>query len=169
MTPEEKKENYRLVEELLPQQNFQNAVIFGIAATLAGAIIWALVAAAAGYVVSFVPVALGAFVGSAIRVFGKGLAWKFVVLAAALTIVGCIMGNVMAVILIEWISYNIPISEILRGITAESLIGFLIVEYQLIDAVAWVVAISVAASTAKRKLSREQSAAMYMFRNQPKQ
>src|SRR6266516_4832840 len=86
--------NQRLKEE----QNFGLAVIAGGFTALLSSILWAVFVVVPGYKTGVAAILVGLAVGFAIRKFGKGIEERFRILAAFCAVLGCLLGNVFAVI-----------------------------------------------------------------------
>jgi hypothetical protein len=68
----------------------------GLVATLLGAALWMGITVATGLHIGYVAIAIGAMVGYAVRVVGKGSTPVFGVSGAVLTLVGCLLGQMAA-------------------------------------------------------------------------
>jgi hypothetical protein len=86
-----------LRSRLLSEQNLAAAVIGGAIASLVGAAAWAGVTVATGYQIGFMAIAIGFFVGFAVRLLGKRIDPTFGVIGAVLSLLGCALGNLLAV------------------------------------------------------------------------
>ena len=167
MTPEEKQAAYKLAESLLAEENFNAGLIGGIVATVLGAGVYAAITVAAGYSVSFMAIALGAFVGLAVQYLGRGIGSRFVVVASVLSVIGCLLGNLIAAILLEARAYGASPVDIASSMSVESVIEFFKGDLQFVDLLFWIGAIGAAAYFAKRPLTREEGLAIYTYDNRP--
>ncbi len=86
-----------LRERLRSDQSLFQAILTGTLAALAGAALWALITVFTGFQIGFMAIAVGALVGFAIRLFGKGVDSVFGIVGAILALIGCLIGNLMAV------------------------------------------------------------------------
>ncbi len=84
------------IAQLRGQQNFALAVPAGIAAAIAGAVLWAVVVYVSGYALGLMAIAVGALVGYAVRVTGKGVDQKFGILGAVCAALGWALGTAFA-------------------------------------------------------------------------
>lgn len=82
---------------LISQQNLPLGAGAGLVASLVGAAAWAAVTVTTGYQLGIVAIGIGFLVGYAIRVAGRGLRPVFGVVGAALALLGCALGNLVAV------------------------------------------------------------------------
>lgn len=85
------------LEQLRSQQNLVAGVLAGLVASLAGAGVWAVVTVVTGYQIGWMAVGVGFVVGVAIRTAGKGIDGVFGIVGAGLALLGCAVGNLLAV------------------------------------------------------------------------
>ena len=90
------------VSELQSQQSLLGGIGGGFISAIVGAVIWAAVTVATGYQIGWMAVGVGFLVGLAVRKYGKGLTPMYGVIGAALSLFGCLLGNVLT--LGGWIS-----------------------------------------------------------------
>ena len=167
MTPEQKEKNCKLAEQLLSEQSFRKAFFSGLLVTIAITALWVAMAATAGAVMGYMAIALGAGVGYMVQLVGKGMQARYVVLAVLLTLAGCVAGNILAPIFIESIDHQLPVMEILGGITVRAIVDFIFADLWLIDLAFWIVAISAAGYIARRRLTRQEQLAMFTWVHSP--
>ena len=72
------------------------ALIGGLAASLLGAVLWAVVTVAAKFQIGFMAVGMGVLVGFTFRYLGQGGTLSFGVLGAAVSLFGCLLGNLFS-------------------------------------------------------------------------
>ena len=72
-------------------------MLAGLAAAALGAGIWAAVTVVSGYQIGWMAVGIGFLVGYAVRAVGKGIDPVFSIAGAALSLLGCAIGNLLAV------------------------------------------------------------------------
>ncbi len=98
-TPEEPVINEQqaamLMQTLAEEQNLLMGVISGLLAALLGAGIWAGVSVATEYQIGWMAVGIGFLVGLAMRYGGKGITPVFGTVSAALSLFGCLVGNIL--------------------------------------------------------------------------
>jgi len=76
--------------------NLAFALGAGVIAALLGAALWMGITVATGLHIGYVALAVGAMVGFAVRVAGKGDTLVFGIIGAVLTLIGCLLGQVAA-------------------------------------------------------------------------
>lgn len=86
-----------LRQRLESEQNLPLALAAGAAASLAGAAVWAGVTVVTGYQIGFMAIGIGFLVGFAVRSLGKGITNTFGVVGAFWSLLGCALGNLLAV------------------------------------------------------------------------
>jgi len=98
-----------LLQELKENQNLLFGIIGGIAAVAVGATIWAVIKAVTNYYTGmldlWMAVVVGFLVGFAVRIFGKGIDRSFGIVGAALSLLGCLFGNFLA-LFVFWIGFQ---------------------------------------------------------------
>ena len=165
MTPEEKQTNVELAQQLLEEQNFVPGVIAGVVAAILGGGIYAVIAVATGYAVGLMAIGIGAFVGFAVQFLGRGVESRFVVIAAVLSIVGCILGNIFSVILLFARGSGESPLDIFSDMGLGDLINIALESFQPIDLLYWALAAYAAYWFAKRRLTKEEELAIYTYEN----
>ena len=83
------------IEQLDDQPNLLMGLIGGVVAMLVGAIVWGAVTYFTEYQIGWLAIGIGFLVGVAIRFFGKGKSITFGILGAVLSLIGCVLGNLL--------------------------------------------------------------------------
>lgn len=160
MDDEEKRRNYELAEKLISEQNFSAAVIAGGVATLLAAAVHGLIVARWPVSYGFAATGIGIVIGLSIGIAGRGIAARFAVLAAAYTIIGCVVGNLFrAAIELAPASATSPI-DVLQNTSVPALIERSSYYIFSIALIYWFVAVVAAVFLARRALSRTQRLAL---------
>lgn len=161
-----KQDNLALAKKLLSEQNFSAAAVAGAAAAAIAAVIYALVVARFSYAHGFAAAGVGVVVGISTQFLGRGIEARFGALAAAYTVLGCLLGNWFASILSIAARYGVSPIEVFRGEYLSELAGWSIRDISLGDLIYWFVAVFCAVFLAKRPLSRAERLAIGLFRTQ---
>jgi hypothetical protein len=103
--------------ELRRSQSLVAGSFAGVLAALAGAAIWAIITAVSGYQIGYMAIGVGLLVGVAIRAAGKGIDKQFGYLGAALSLVGCLAGNLLAMCIMAAHQLETPLMEILGSLS----------------------------------------------------
>jgi|GEM_PF-712059 len=91
-------DQYQVLERIKQQQSFSMAVFGGLLAAACSAIVWAVVTVIIEYQIGWMAIGLGLCVGLSVRFFGRGLGRHYAYLGAALSLLGCVAGNVLSLI-----------------------------------------------------------------------
>ncbi|HET9914749.1 MAG TPA: hypothetical protein VFQ13_22855, partial [Anaerolineales bacterium] len=83
------------IEQLDDQPNLLMGLIGGAVAMLVGAIVWGAVTYFTEYQIGWLAIGIGFLVGVAIRFFGKGKSMIFGLSGAVLSLIGCVLGNLL--------------------------------------------------------------------------
>jgi len=105
------------VERLKSRQSLGKAVVAGGLAAAAGAALWAVLTVLTGYQIGFMAVGVGFLVGFAVRTAGRGVTPSFQIVGAAFALVGCLLGNLFAVVGMISKIQEIPLGELLSELT----------------------------------------------------
>lgn len=102
-----------LKQRLESEQNLLLGVIAGTVACLVGAGVWAGVTVATGYQIGFMAIGIGFLVGLAVRALGRGITNVFGIVSAALSLLGCALGNLLAVSAIVAAQEDMPFMSVI--------------------------------------------------------
>ncbi len=108
-------------------------------------------------------VVLGILLGYAIRVAGRGLDWRFPALAAAMTLVGALIGNIVVAASVTADEFGIGTLQVLQSVTSMTWPVFIDERLNIADAFFAVVAAGFAAFYANRRLTRSQYYALRLW------
>jgi len=108
------------LEKLRMEQNLPVGAIAGSIAALAGAAVWALFTALTNYQIGLMAIGVGFLVGYAVRTFGKGIETIFGIMGAALSLLGCILGNFGSVLIALSMDQSIPFDMLLKSLTFDT-------------------------------------------------
>ncbi len=89
-----------LVQELKDKQNLPLGFTGGLVMAGVAAIIWAVVTALADFQIGWMAVGVGFVVGLAVRQFGQGIDKVFGFTGGALSLLGCLAGNLLTVAIV---------------------------------------------------------------------
>jgi len=85
------------LDSLRSEQNLLVGSLAGLAASMLGAGIWAAVTALTEYQIGWMAIGIGVLVGFSIRLAGKGIDQTFGIAGAALSLIGCVVGNILTI------------------------------------------------------------------------
>ncbi|MCI0553792.1 MAG: hypothetical protein L0287_22820 [Anaerolineae bacterium] len=83
------------IEQLDTDANLIMGLIGGAIAMLVSAIIWGIITYVTEYQIGYMAIGVGFLVGIAVRYFGKGHSMIFGLSSAALSLLGCALGNLL--------------------------------------------------------------------------
>ncbi len=110
------------IEELRSHQNLIGGTIAGFLASCVGAALWAVVTIATGMQIGWFAIGIGFLVGYALRTFGKGLEPVFGFIGGALSLLGCLVGNLLAMIGLIAGDNGLPFLEVLTAMDADKIV-----------------------------------------------
>lgn len=109
----------QILSYLKAQQNFSLAVLAGLAAAAVGAVGWAVITFVTEMEIGFAAVAVGALVGYAIRITGKGVEQKFGVLGAICAGLGWGLGTALSDVAFAAKAVDRPFLDVLANLGAD--------------------------------------------------
>ena len=80
---------------LVREQSVSNAIYAGLIVVIVFSILWAMASTLLSRIFPWMTMILGVLVGLAVRRAGRGLDWRFPVLAAVITVLGALVSNVV--------------------------------------------------------------------------
>lgn len=123
----------RAMDELRTDQNLIGGTTAGFVGAVVGAAAWAGVTIASGIQIGWMAVGIGFLVGYAVRTVGKGVDPIFGYVGAALSLLGCFAGNLMALIGIYAQWKGVPILDFAAQQDVASLTKMLVDSFSPID------------------------------------
>ncbi|MFQ5500193.1 MAG: hypothetical protein ACE5FH_11035 [Candidatus Zixiibacteriota bacterium] len=121
------------MQQVKDNQNLSLGVLVGAAAAVVGAAVWALVTAVTGWQIGFMAIGIGFLVGYAVRMSGKGVDSSFGIAGAILSLLGCILGNYLAVCISIAEQESIELLELLGQIDLTLAIDLMIDTFSPMD------------------------------------
>lgn len=116
-----------LTQGLQAEQNLVLGTVAGLASALVGAGVWAGVTIATGYQIGFMAIGVGFVVGFAVRVAGNGVSTPFGVIGAVFALLGCALGNLLAVTAMvadgEGVSFLSALGQLDPGLVRELMVA----------------------------------------------
>ena len=106
------------VAELLAQQSLRDAVVAGIIVIILFSILWAMLSTLVNRIFPWMTIILGVVIGLVVRRAGRGLDWRFPAVAAGLTLVGAVAGNVVVAAAFTADELGTSTFTILRAVTS---------------------------------------------------
>ncbi|MCP4301838.1 MAG: hypothetical protein GY783_14730 [Gammaproteobacteria bacterium] len=153
-------------ERLVRAQSLPNALFAGLVALVIFCILWVSLTALLNRVLPWMTVLLGAMLGFAVRRAGRGVDWRFPVLAAAMALLGALLANVVVAASYTAEIFDTGTLQILRAVTSMTWPVFFDEVLTAADAFYAVLAAGLAAFLANRHLTRSQYYALRLWRGE---
>jgi hypothetical protein len=164
MKPDEKQRLCDLAEELLQQQNFVAAVIAGAVAMILAAAIYGIAKSLWEGIYPFYSIfaaGIGLAVGYAMQFLGRGIQARFAVVAAIYAFIGCVLGNMLAVVMRMARATAVSPLDIVMNVTRSEWREWMFSDMHVADLMFWLIGIGAAAYFSRRPLTREEGLALY--------
>lgn len=130
-----------VLQQLKAEQNLTLGIVGGVAGALAGAILWALITAVTNFQIGWMAVGVGFLVGIAVRTLGKGIDKIFGFAGAALALLGCLAGNILAVCAILAKQSDVSVLDVVFSLDFEMIKEMMIVTFSPMDLLFYGIAI----------------------------
>lgn len=152
-------------ERLVRAQSLRNAVVAGLIAILVFSVLWILLTSLLNRVFPWMTVVLGAMIGFAVQRAGRGVDWRFPTLAAVLAVLGALVSNIIVAASYTAETFGTGTLHVLRSVTSMTWPVFFDEVWTIADGFYAVLAASVAAFLANRRLTRTQYYALRLWRS----
>ncbi len=152
-------------QRLVDAQSVHNAIVVGLLGIVVFSVLWVLVTAIFEQRFPWFTLVLGFLLGNAIRMTGRGIDWRFPVIAAVFTLLGSLVANIVVAASVTAEGFDTSTLQILRSVTTMTWPVFFDEVLDFADAFFAVVAASFAAFYATRRLSRKQYHALRLWRD----
>jgi hypothetical protein len=146
----------KLGARIVRAQSLRGAIAAALLAIIAFSVVWAMLSTALDRVFPWMTVVQGLIIGLAVRRAGRGLDWRFPVLAAVAAIVGALVGNVIVAASFTAAEFDTGTLAVLRAATNFTWPVFFDEVITAADAIYALAAAGVAAYFANRRLTRDQ-------------
>lgn len=153
-------------ERLVLAQSMRNALIAGLIAIIVFCVIWTTLSSFLNRVFPWMTVLLGVMLGFAVRQAGRGVDWRFPLLAAVMALFGALLGNVVVAASYTAETFDTGTLQILRAVTGMTWPVFFDEVLTAADGFYAVLAAGLAAFLANRRLTRSQYYALRLWRGQ---
>lgn len=148
---------------LVRAQSLRAAVMAGLIAFILFCIGWVALSAAVDRVFPWMTVVYGVVLGLVIRYTGRGVDWRFPLLAAGLAVAGSILGNIVLAASTTAADFGTDTLNILQAITSMTLPLFFDEVWSVADGFFTAVAAGFAAFLAPRRLTRRERFALRLW------
>lgn len=151
-------------ERLVRAQSLRNALVAGLITIVIFCVFWVVVSSLFNRVFPWMTVLLGAMLGFSIRQAGRGVDWRFPVLAAALTLSGALLANIVVAASYTAEIFDTGTLQVLRSVTSMTWPVFFDEVLTVADAFYAALAAGLAAFLSNRQLTRSQYYALRLLR-----
>lgn len=141
-------------EQLIAAQSFRDAVIAGLIVIILFSVLWAMLSTLVNRIFPWMTVVLGLLIGLVLRRAGRGLDWRFPVLAVVLALAGALVSNVVVAAAFTASELDTSTLTILRAVTSMTWPVFFDEVISAADVVYALFGAATAAFYANRRLSR---------------
>ncbi len=148
----------QVLYEFEENQNLSLGMLSGTIAAGIGAAVWAVTTVKSGYQFGFMAVAVGGFVASAVRIFGKGITYIFGVVDAILSLLGCLAGNLFSSCAFISIQNEIPFFDILTRLNPQIIFEIMKETFSGMDLLFYGISICIGYQYSFRKLTEDELA-----------
>ena len=152
--------------KLVRAQSLRNAVMASLIVFVLFCLAWLTLTAATGRVFPWLTVLLGWLTGIAVRRVGRGVDWRFPLLAGIATLLGCVGSNVVLAASTTATEFGTGTLDILRAVTTLTWPVFFDEVWNIGDTFYAVFSAGLAAVLAPRKLTRSEFFALSLWRRQ---
>ena len=151
-------------ERLVRVQSLTSALVASLIAIVIFCFLWISLTSLANRVFPWMTVVLGAMLGFTVQRAGRGVDWRFPVLAAVLTLAGALLANIIVAAAYTAETFGTGTLEILKSVTSMTWPVFFDEVLTAADAFYAVLAAGLAAFYANRRLTRTQYYALRLWR-----
>jgi len=147
------------IELMIPdrqvKQGLSVALVGGVTAALAGALVWALITMATGYHAGWMAIGVGLLVGGAVRTMGRGDEKSFGYVGAGVSILGCLLGNLLSVCALVASQESLSPLGVLTYICSKPAMipGAAVATFQFLDLLFWGVGVYAAYRLSFRQIA----------------
>ncbi len=131
----------QLAAELRAKQSFPTALVGGLIAAVAGGLIWALITVATGYQTGWMAIGVGLLVGGTVRGLGRGLDRSFGCLGAAMSLLGCLLGNYLSICMVVASQEGLSPLTVVRHINPAMIPSMLTAAFHPMDLLFYAIAV----------------------------
>ena len=153
-------------QRLVREQSLRGAIASSLLIIVVFSALWAGLSVLTNRVLPWMTIILGPLLGLAVRRTGRGLDWRFPVIAAVITIVGALVGNVIVAAANTAYDLGVGTLQVLRAVTAMTWPIFFAEVMSPADAIFAMFAAAIAAFYANRRLTRTQFFALKVWQRE---
>jgi len=145
-----------LLHEVKDNQNLLFGTVGGVVAAAIGAGIWAIITALTNFQIGWMAVGVGFLVGHAVRISGKGIDKTFGAVGAVLSLLGCVLGNLLTACILISKHEHIPFLQLLPRLNPQIAIELIRATFHPMDLLFYGIAVYEGYRFSFRRLSKEE-------------
>ncbi len=149
------------VTALLDDQSVRGAVLGGLGALLIVHLFWAYSAVLLDKVFPWMTIVQGAVIGMGVQRLGRGIDWRFPLIAALWSFPAAFTGNLVVALSLTANAAAVGFFDVLAGLSVSSLQKFFGQTISGVDIIFALCSIALATFFAKRRLTRAQANALH--------
>lgn len=150
-------------KRLVEAQSLRNACVAGLVVIIIFSFFWVALSELTNRVFPWFTVMLGFLLGHSVRLAGRGIDWRFPLLAAALTLAGALFANIAVGASVTAEQFGIGTVDVLRAVTTMTWPVFFDEVLTFADAFFAIVGAGLAAFYANRRLTRSEYQALRLW------
>ena len=151
---------------LVKAQSVRNAVIAGLIVIIIFSLFWITLSELTSRVFPWFTIVLGFLLGHSTRLAGRGTDWRFPLIAAGMAVAGSLIANIVIAASVTAEGFGTGTLEVLRAVTSMTWPVFFDEVLSIADAFYAVIAATLAAFFANRRLTRSEYQALRMWREE---
>lgn len=152
------------VSQLIKEQSVRDSIVAALIVIILFSVLWAMLSTLVSRIFPWMTVVLGVLIGHVVRRAGRGLDWRFPVIAAAFSLAGALISNVVVAAAFTAEELGATTFEILRAVTSMTWPVFFAEVLSAADIIFALFAAAIAAFYANRRLSRSEYTALRKWR-----
>lgn len=129
------------IEELRLKQNFGLGLLGGILGAGVGAIAWAAISVLTNYQIGWMAIGIGFLVGKSVSYLGRGIDKHYRIIGAIFALAGCLMGNLLTVLIFISSDYGVSFFELLKFTDFDAITSLIVETFEPMDAFFYALAI----------------------------
>ncbi|QYY36448.1 hypothetical protein [Ruficoccus sp. ZRK36] len=142
--------------EIQSRQSLSLGIVAGLVASVVAAGVWAWITVLTHFQIGYFAVAVGFFVGLAVRIAGRGMTPPFGVAGACFALLGCVLGNFLSQLGFVSIEYEVSIWQVLVLFDYSYLPEVMIESFQPIDVLFYGIAVAGGYRASFRRISEDE-------------
>ena len=151
------------VQQLLAEQSVQRAAMGAALAVVLLTAVWVYAGLLFDQFFPWISVIQGFFVGRAVQHFGRGIDWRFPVLAATAAVIGALLGSFASALFLTGREFGMSPLPLLTEVSWHTVQTFVTREFGVVGVIYAGMAAAVAGFFATRRLTRQEAIALRRF------